>query len=192
MSGKLERAIYQIAEGQQGYFTVGQVAEHLGVTADRVRDMCRRGVAERVSRGVYRLAHFPMTQWAQYMEAVLWPAAKGDADLGVLSHESALAFYDISDVNPAKLHITVDPARRIRRRPPMHLVVHYAPLEASDVEVREGIPMTTPLRTIRDCAAAHLGPALVRQAIDDGRAAGWLTAQAAEALTTELVKAGKL
>lgn len=123
---------------------------------------------------------------------LLWPAAKGAADIGFLSHESALAFYDISDVNPAKLHITVAPTRRIRRTPPARIIIHHAPLVETDITVHDGVPVTTAARAIRDCAMTNLGPALVRQAIQDARAAGWLTSESAAALTTELSAVGKL
>jgi hypothetical protein len=47
--------------------------------------------------------------------------------------------------------------------------------------------VTTPERTIRDCHAAHLGPALVRQAIHDGRRTGYLRAAQARSLESELL-----
>ena len=39
----------------------------------------------------------------------------------------------------------------------------------------EGIPAMTVTRAIRDCAQWQLGPALVRQAIEDARTGGWIT-----------------
>ncbi len=39
----------------------------------------------------------------QIMEATLWPRGAH----GALSHETALDLYGLSDVNPAKIHITV-------------------------------------------------------------------------------------
>jgi hypothetical protein len=39
---------------------------------------------------------------------------------------------------------------------------------------------------------ANLGPALIRQAIDDARRGGWLSAMDADALIDELSAAGKL
>jgi hypothetical protein len=38
----------------------------------------------------------------------------------------------------------------------------------------EGIPATTVRRTIEDCHRTHLGPALLRQAIEDGEREGFL------------------
>ena len=182
MTGKRYQILYDIAEGQHGYFSVAQAAE-AGVPADRVRDMGRRHVVERLSRGVYRLTNFPHSARAPYMEAILWPAARTGSAPGVLSHESALALYDLSDANPARAHITIAPDRRPWREPPAHLVIHRAALSDADVAHHDGIPVTTVARTIRDCAADHLGPALIRHAIVDGRRKGWLLADEAEQLT---------
>jgi hypothetical protein len=55
------------------------------------------------------------------------------------------------------------------------------------VKVVEGIQVTTPERTIRDVHANHIGPALVRQAIADGRRTGHLTFTQADRLERELL-----
>lgn len=191
MSGKHFQKAYEVAEGQHGYFSIAQAAE-AGIPADRVRDMERRGVVERLSRGVYRLINFPLSPRGQYLEAALWPATRAGSASGVLSHESALAFYDLSDVNPTKLHITIAARRRLWREPPPHIVLHRADLPTADVQYHDGVPVTSVARAIRDCAATHLGPALLRQAIIDGRKAGWLRADEADALAESLASAGKL
>ena len=51
----------------------------------------------------------------------------------------------------------------------------------------EGIRVTTPERTIHDVHADHIGGALVRQAISDGRRTGHLTADQADRLQRELL-----
>ncbi len=186
MSSKQYRIVYDIADGQQGYFTAAQ-AVTAGTPKAHLPDMLRRGVVERISRGVYRLIAYPRAATAQYMEASLWPGGHRQNVQGVISHESALAFHDLSDVSPTKVHISVPENLRIRRTVPRYLRVHHADLDASDVEWHEGLPVTTAVRTIRDCHAAHLGPALIRQAIDDGRRRGLLTASQAKALGTELL-----
>ena len=56
----------------------------------------------------------------------------------------------------------------------------------------EGVPVTKAPRAIRDCAKAHLGPALLRQALDDGVRAGWLRRDEAQALESELKEGGHL
>lgn len=182
MAGAAFNRVYEIAADQHGYFTTAQ-AEEADVLRNTVVKMAQRGVVERVSWGVYRLVQFPLSPRDALVEACLWPLSAP----AVLSHESALALYELSDVNPARIHITVPASFRVQRAVPRTLVVHRASLAAHEVRVHEGVPVTTPERAIRDCHAAHLGPALVRQAIRDGRRTGLLRARQAAALERELL-----
>jgi predicted transcriptional regulator of viral defense system len=182
MPKTLVPTLYEMAEPRHGYFTTAD-ARAAGILPQTIVKMERRGVVERISRGVYRLAQFPLFRHGQYMEAVLWPEA---GERGVLSHESALAFHELSDVSPSRVHITLRP-RRLRREVPPHLVIHHAELPAEDVQVLDGIPVTTPVRTIRDCHAAGLGDRLVRQAVADGLDNGKLTSRQADQLRTGLL-----
>lgn len=175
------RALYNIAEDQMGHVTTAQ-AGTVGVSPMALVMMTRRGTLERVSRGVYRLVDFPAQPLAQYMQATLWPYGRR----GVLSHETALSLHEISDVDPAKVHITIPVEFRVQRAIPGYLVVHRGELPAGDVTRLEGMPITTPARAIRDCIQAHLGPALVTQAIDEARRAGMLDVATAAALDHEL------
>lgn len=182
MPGAAYRKIYDCAEEQNGYLTVAQ-ARAAGVTRQALTNMAARGSVDRVSWGLYRLVHFPATPLDQYVEATLWAAPAR----AVISHETALMIYELSDVNPAKVHVTLPRAARVRREMPAWLVVHRADLRPEELDVHEGIPITTPERAIRDCHATHLGPALVRQAIRDGARTGRLGAARARALETELL-----
>lgn len=178
--------LYEIAESQLGYFTASQ-ARSAGVQQVRLIQLNQTGDIERVSRGVYRLARFPLSPLGQYMEAALWPQVRRPGALAVISHVSALALHELSEVSPAKIHITLPPDLRVRRAVPRHLVLHFAPLASEDVRVVDGVPATTPVRTLRDVHAAHLGPALVRRAIADGRRTGRLTRDEADRLAQELL-----
>lgn len=121
------------------------------------------------------------------MEAALWPQVRRPGAHGVISHESALALYGLSDTSPSKIHLTLPARLRIRRTPPKHLVLHYADLEPGDLQTIEGVPVTTAARAIRDAHESHLGPARVRQAIEDGRRTGHLTHADADRLEQELL-----
>ncbi|MFQ5691390.1 MAG: type IV toxin-antitoxin system AbiEi family antitoxin domain-containing protein [Gemmatimonadota bacterium] len=176
MPGSDYEKVLEIAADQHGYVTTSQAREH-GVSDDALRKMASRGTLERVSRGVYRVPTFPPSPYAEYVEASLWPAGVR----GVISHQSALALYGLSDVSPSAIHITVPEDFRIRRKVPAHLEVHHAELEDDEMTLFEGIPTTTARRTIEDCQRAHLGPALLRQALEEAEREGYLSpAEAAE------------
>ena len=165
--------LFSLAEPQHGYFTSAQ-AKRAGIIQNTLTHMARRGAIQRVSRGVYRLVHYPVSPLSQYMEAALWPQA---GTRGVISHQSSLAFHGMSDVSPAKVHITIPPGYRVRREAPSYLALHTASLSERDVQILNGVPVTTPVRTILDCQSVHIGSALIQQAIADGRDAGKLTAR---------------
>jgi predicted transcriptional regulator of viral defense system len=179
--GETYSTIFELAADQFGYVTAGQARE-VGVSSMALVMMERRQTLERISRGVYRLVQFPVSPLGQYMEASLWPSGA----IGTISHESALALYNISDVSPNRVHITVPRSFRIRRQAPRHLVVHHADLPEADRGSYEGIPVTTVARTIRDCYEARLGVEVLDRAILDAQREGLLNRQDAEQIRNEL------
>jgi predicted transcriptional regulator of viral defense system len=120
------------------------------------------------------------------MEASLWPAGVR----GVISHQSALALRELSDVSRSATHITVPDDFRIRRNVPAHLAVHHANLTEDEVTLFEGIPCTSVARTIEDCHRAHVGPALLRQALDDEEREGFSSPAEAAELGNRVLGAG--
>ena len=181
-SKKYDMAL-DLAADQYGYITTAQ-AHELGIGRDIIRKMAKRGTLERVSWGVYRMPPFPSSPYAEYMEASLWPAGVR----GVVSHQSALAIRELSDVSPSKVHITVPRDFRIRRSIPAPLAVHHADLADNDVTIFEGIPATTVRRTLGDCHRTHLGPSILRQAIEDAEREGYLGPEDAGELQNLLTK----
>ena len=103
MSDRVDHdALYRIAESQAGYFTAGQ-ALAAGMDRSTLRHHARPdGRYERVRRGLYRFRHFPSSQH-EYVVAA-WLALPRSA---VVSHESALELYELSDVIPNAVHITL-------------------------------------------------------------------------------------
>jgi predicted transcriptional regulator of viral defense system len=174
-------SVYELAADQLGYFTTAQARE-LGVGAMAVVMMERRGTIERISRGVYRLVQFPIEPEGQYMEASLWPAAV----IAVVSHESALALYGLSEVDPARIHITVPSAYRIRRACPARIAVHHADLAENDATIHHGVPVTTVHRTLRDCCREGLGNELVARALFEAERDGWVSRAEGARLREEL------
>lgn len=182
MPGAKYGAIFDVGADQYGYLTVEQ-ARAAGVRAATLHAMARRGTLQHVSSGLYRISAISPSARSEFMEASLWPRGPQ----GVLSHESALVLHDLSDVNPARIHITVPRTHRILRGVPSLYVVHRADLAPHEVEHVDGIPVTSPARTLRDCHAAHLGSALVRQAMEDGLRRGLIRPAEAGRLASDLL-----
>jgi len=153
----------------------------VGYRDSSVAQMARRGRLERISQGVYRIPFMPGGRLGSYMEAALWPVGAR----GVLSHETALDLWEVSDVNPAKVHITVPSAHRTQRDVPASYVVHREDLDASEIGDIEGVPVVALERAIRDCAVDGVGLDLIEQAVRNGRGRGLLTAEQAGALTSD-------
>jgi len=183
MPGRVYSPLLELAADQYGYVSTDDARE-LGVSPRRLKLLAERGSLARVARGLYRFPPgvVPIAALDQYMEATLLPGGRG-----VISHETALAVYELSDVNPVKVHVTVPREYRIRRKAlPDVFVFHRADLTEAEMTRHEGIPIVTPERAIRDAHAGHLGPALVGQAIDDGERGGLLTGAQSDALRLEI------
>ena len=142
----------------------------------------QRGRLERMSRGVYRIAHFPADRLAQYREAVLWAQASQGPERIALSHETALMLYGISDVNPSRVHLTVPESARMRRVHPKWIAIHRANLATEDILLHEGMPVTTVERSILDVLASTHRTDFARQAITDALRKGLLTSAQASGL----------
>ena len=180
--------VHELANEQHGLFKASQ-ATAIGVAPKTLVAMAARGRLERVSYGLYRDRRVPEDRWTPYMAAALWPYGT----VGRLTGETVLGLLELSDVNPAVIHIAVPVAYRARRRPPpAGVVVHRADVPPIERMAIEGIPATTVARAIRDCARAQLGPALLRHAVEDARKGGWLTQEEERDLNRDLIAAGNL
>jgi predicted transcriptional regulator of viral defense system len=186
MARRHRHTLFSVVEDNFGYVTVEQ-ARAAGIGPEQLAQLARRGTLERCSYGVYRLTEFPVSELDPYMAAALWPHGV----TGVISHDTALDLYDVCDVNPNKVHITVPRSHRVRRAVPGQYVLHHADLDASDVTGHEGIPITTLERAIADCIAAGLGNELILQAIDAGHKQGYLGKVARSGLRSALTARGR-
>jgi len=170
-------ALFAMAEGQQGYFTAKQATDagyQLGSQAHHVKS----GNWTRVERGIYRLTRFPQSPEQQLVIYALWSRNREGRPEGVYSHQTALSIHELSEVNPAKLHMTVPTAFRRTAKTPNVLVLHRSNLDQKDIELRQGFAVTRPLRTIADLAAAEsTSRDIVEQALMEGRRSGVITAR---------------
>jgi predicted transcriptional regulator of viral defense system len=166
------QALFDIASEQYGYFTADQAAR-CGYARDMLTYHARRGTFQRVHRGVYRFRDYPSSPREHV--AAAWLAV--GKDVAVVSHQSALDLWDLSDVMPDAVHLTVLRARRSRaNRPPPGVVVHTTTRYWGDGEVRshEGLRLTSPERTILDAAEAGTQPEQIELAIAQALRRGWI------------------
>lgn len=166
MEYRAERAnrLYELAENQQGYFTSAD-AKSLGYEYPYQHYHVKQGNWIRVDRGIFRLKNFPAAKYEDLIRWWLWSRKKG-----VISHETAAAVYDLGDLLPSKVHLTVP--RNFRKVVARGVVLHKDKLDESEIERSDGFRITTPLRTTMDLAKSLLDPerlsAVVKDAIQKG------------------------
>ena len=140
---RIDEAIAALAECQHGVVARRQlIALGLGRRAIAHRLECGR--LHLIHRGVYAVGHRVLSVRGRWMAAVL--ACREGA---VLSHQSAAALWSIGGT--ARTRIDVTAPRDLRPRPGLH--PHRAVLPADEITVLDGIPTTTPARTLLDLAA---------------------------------------
>ena len=170
-----QERLFATAEGQAGYFTMAQAAE-AGFARSTHSYHVKAGNWLREHRGIYRLRRFPVGERDQLVLWSLWSRGIDGVPQGVYSHATVLDLRDLSDANPAKLHMTVPPAFRRNSPIPAPLVLHKARLEPSEIVAGAGYAVTTVMRAIMDLAqSGHADRDLIAQALREGLWRGLVT-----------------
>ncbi|GGO84908.1 hypothetical protein GCM10011584_03600 [Nocardioides phosphati] len=174
-----DRVLERAAE-QHGYITTRD-ARDLDIDPTQLRLMAARGRLERVGRGVYRVPMLPRTEHDELAEAVAWTLGRG-----VISHESALVLYGLSDVSPSRVHLTVPRDNHPRTAGGELYRLHRRDLDPTEITERDDIAVTTVARTIRDCLANGTDPYQLRLAVDEAETQGLLRRTEADDLRTQI------
>jgi hypothetical protein len=154
----VDAAIAVLAARQLGNVTRDQLVAS-GLSDDAIRHRVELGRLHRVHRGVYAVGRRPVTPLERASAAVL-ACGPGAA----LSHRSAMALWGVLKRWETPLHITVTGDRR-----PHGMTVHRCTtLAGRDLTTQLGIRVTSPARTVLDCALGLNDKALTR-AISDLR-----------------------
>ena len=179
----LRDELWDLAVDQCGYVTTRDV-QRLGASAVELAKLAARGGLDRVSQGVYRFTAWPVGDRDHLMEAVLWTRDPHAA----LSHDTALDVYDLSDINPDKIHLTIPRrANKIRRKDtPPGYVIHYQDLTPEQIGWWEQIPTVTVSTAIEQGISSHVRPDLLLQAINVARGRGLIDPATAERQRNEL------
>ncbi|MGH3546347.1 MAG: type IV toxin-antitoxin system AbiEi family antitoxin domain-containing protein [Mycobacteriales bacterium] len=154
--------LYRRAESQAGYFTAGEAVD-AGMDRATLRYHARSGGRyQQVRRGLYRLRYFPSSP-LEHVVAAWLPLRPAGA---VVSHVSALELYDLADVIPDAVHVSLLRARRGQRpRPGVRIHTLERPPEPGEVRTVHGMPVTSPERSIMDCLTSGEQPEQIVMAI---------------------------
>lgn len=127
-------------------------------------------------RGIYRLTRYPFSETGQYALWTLWSMNRAGVPQGVYSHETALSFFELSDIMPSKLHMTVPKAFRRHSKTPKILILHFANISSNEIDEGDGFRVTKPLRTCLDLIAAETVSAdIIRQALAQAKERGLIS-----------------
>jgi predicted transcriptional regulator of viral defense system len=169
------KKLFEVAESQQGYFT-SQQAVAAGYRINNHPYHVKSGNWIRENRGIYRLANFPTSPDDQFILWSLWSCNRKGKPQGVYSFETALSIYDVSDIMPAKVHMTVPKSFRRNSEMPSVLLLHRDDLQENDYQTIKGFRVTTPLKTVMDVlSSGKLDDKLIQQAISELYERGMLT-----------------
>ena len=165
----------------RGGYVPSRVAKEHGLVPARLVTLAHRGALERVGHGLYRIPGFPLDRHDDLLRAVLWTNERG-----AISHETALALYELADVNPVAIDITVPVEYRIARAGAAHYRVHHAHLTERNTRTFDGVRIVDVIAAIEGAAAQGVGTVLIIDAIGRARRLGWITKAQTKAVRARL------
>jgi predicted transcriptional regulator of viral defense system len=136
----------QHAAAAHGMFSAAEAGRY-GLSRQLLRDLGARELIVRLERGLY--AFVPYEAIVDRLAA--WRKVGSDS---VLSHTSALAAWDLSDVEPRSYELTVPRAKRARARQHGPLFRLHTASSPPAVHWIQGVPVTSPARSIVDAATS--------------------------------------
>lgn len=139
-----DAAIGELARRQHGVVARRQLLE-LGIGKEAVTGRLKRGYLHEIHLGVYVVGVRRISHRGRWMAAVLAAGHRA-----VLSHRAAGVIWDL--LPPGLNRIEVACPRGARTRRP-GIVCREADLAADEVDEIDGIPVTSPFRTMIDLAA---------------------------------------
>ncbi|MDR1430782.1 MAG: hypothetical protein LBI99_01530 [Propionibacteriaceae bacterium] len=173
----IREELWEVALDQYGYVTTAD-AHRLGIPTGELRKLRYRKKLIHASQGVFRFPEYPVSPRGQLMEAVLWTRDP----LAVLSHDTALDVYDLSDINPNVIHVTVPKREKpIRRKTiPAEYMLHYENLRPEQRYYWEQIPCVTVETAINQEIESRQRPDLIAQAIEQAAGQGLINQDTAK------------
>jgi very-short-patch-repair endonuclease len=142
----VDALIAEVAARQHGIVTMEEL-KACGLSRGGIAHRVKARRLQRLWRGVYAFGHQELTIQGRLLGAVLacGPGAR-------MSHRSGATHWELLAAWPREIDVTVATRAGRRQRPGIRLhTVRY--LDPDDVTVKDGIPVTTPARTLVDLSA---------------------------------------
>lgn len=180
---EVEVVLAELAAGQWGLFTAQQAGQ-VGVSRVRLSRLTQAGALLRLAHGVYALRgaaggrHLELrAAWLGVEPSRAASDRLADGASGVVvSHASAADLYGFGDLDADRHEFTAS-TRKQTRRPDMRF--HRAFVSATEITLRDGLPVTTPARLIVDL-------------LTDGHDAGHIAGVLADAVRARAIVVGDL
>jgi hypothetical protein len=154
----IDHAIAAVANRQGGTIARRQL-DALEMSASAIDRRIRAGRLHPLHRGVYAVGHEAIA-----VDGRRWAAILACGPGAVLSHRPAGAAWELRSSRAAIIDVTV-PATGLAPRRGIRL--HWRPsLPADECTTLEGMPITTPARTLLDLAASGLRGRALEAAVD--------------------------
>ena len=152
VSGWIDVVIAELAEKQHGVVARWQL-QALGIGRGAIDGRILRKRLHPAHRSVYALSPAALERLGRWMAAVL---AAGEG--GALSHWSAASLWRMRPGTGPRSHVTSPRNRRKQST----ITFHQARLRPDEVTEEQGIPVTTPARTLLDLAPSLPSAVLAR------------------------------
>lgn len=168
-----EAEIADLATSQKGLVDRDQLLG-IGFGGDAIDARIRAKRLHRMHRGVYAVGHRHINREGRLLAAVL-SAGEG----AVLSHRSAAVLWGLRTTTETEIDVIAP----VHRRGDHVVRIHQNVLRPDEITTRQGIPVTTPVRTIVDlagCVEQRELERAIRQAVYDHLTTTTVLAEAVE------------
>lgn len=167
----------EIANLQGGYFTTRQATVN-GFEPRNAPYYVSTGEWIREVHGIYRLAGVPSIDPSRD-ELHLWLlwtiGRKAEKPRGALAFETALSVFNLSDLIPSKVHISVPRSFKVSKLPKV-VSLHHEDRHPNDTIEHDGLRVVRPLVTIIDIMReGRISPEHIERAFKDGIRQGIIT-----------------
>lgn len=174
MSSESQRQLLELASSQGGFFTAAQAAT-CGINSTNHTYHVQRGHWQRWQRGIYRFVSLPLPSHPDLYALALFLRGRDQELQGTFGLETAAMLHEIGDFMPSKPQVIVFPGFE-RSHDTSNFSIRLSPVPREDWEWYDGLPVTTPLRTVLDLInATGIETSATKAAFMDARRRGLIT-----------------